>query len=136
METTTEQTVKFGEHLTIDGYGGNKEKLNDKNLVLEVLEDLPNLLHMHKLSQPEIYFAQGSDKKDPGGWSGFVVIEESHISIHTFPARRFVSADVYTCSEGLNVEYILHYFKKMFDLEDIEHHHIDRGTRYPVNNIA
>ncbi len=128
------ETTNFGEHITIDGYGGDKEKLNDKDLVLSCLNDLPALLSMKKLSKPEIYFAPGNDTKDPGGWSGFVVIEESHISIHTFPARNFVSADVYTCRNGMDKNFILEYFKNKFDLQDIEDNFIKRGTRYPSIN--
>jgi S-adenosylmethionine decarboxylase len=127
--------MHFGEHLTIDGYGGNYEKLNDKALVLHCLNDLPAKLGMNKLAEPEVYFAKGNDTKDPGGWSGFLVIEESHISIHTFPGRGFVSADVYTCKNGMDNDFILSYFKETFELKDIEHNFIQRGTRYPENNI-
>ena len=127
--------MHFGEHVTLDGYGGDKEKLNDKDFVLSCLVDLPGLLDMKRLSEPEIYFAPGNGGKDPGGWSGFVVIEESHISLHTFPARGFISADVYTCKNGMDVSYIEKYFKDKFSLQDIELHFIKRGTKYPVNNV-
>jgi S-adenosylmethionine decarboxylase len=120
----------FGEHLTIDGYQGSKSKLNDKDLVLTVLNELPGLLAMTKLSQPEVYFAPGNGEKDLGGWSGFVVIEESHISIHTFSKKGFISADVYTCKNGMNNEFILEYFKEKFELKDIESNFIKRGTKY------
>ena len=120
----------FGEHIMIDGYDGDYEKLNDKEFVLECLNELPKKLDMHKLAEPSIYFAPGNDKKDPGGWSGFVVIAESHISIHTFPANGFLSADVYTCKNGMDLEFILSYFKDKFDLKDIEHNFIKRGTKY------
>ena len=123
--------MNFGEHLTIDGYGGNKEKLNDKKLVFKILDELPELLHMGKLSKPEVYFAPGNNGKDPGGWSGFVVIVESHLSIHTFPGRNFLSADVYTCKNGMDTKFIISYFKKIFGLKDIEQNFIKRGTRYP-----
>ena len=128
--------MHFGEHLTIDGYEGDKDKLDNKELVLSCLNDLPGLLDMTKLSQPEIYFAKGSGPKDPGGWSGFVVIEESHISIHTFPGRRFVSIDVYTCKNGMDLNYIENYFKQKFDLRDLEVNFLKRGTRYPETDIA
>lgn len=122
--------MHFGEHITLDGYNGNYEKLNDKNLVLDCLNELPEKLGMHKLSEPVIYEAPGNDKKDPGGWSGFVVIAESHISIHTFPAKGFVSADVYTCKNGMDLEFVLHYFKEKFDLKEIESNFIIRGKKY------
>jgi S-adenosylmethionine decarboxylase len=128
-------TEHFGEHFTLDGYKGSYEKLNDKELVLKTLHELPDLLDMHKLAEPEIYFAKGNDDRDPGGWSGFVVIEESHISIHTFPARGFVSIDAYTCKNGLDTEKIKQYYIDTFELGDTETNLIIRGTRYPVENI-
>lgn len=126
----------FGEHLTVDGYNGSADKLDNKELVLEVLTELPTRLGMNTLSAPEVFHAPGNDSKDPGGWSGFVVIQESHISIHTFPARKFVSADVYTCRNGLDTAAVIAYFKEIFELEDVETNFIKRGTRYPDHNIA
>lgn len=126
----------FGEHITIDGYGGDVDLLNTKELVLGALNELPGLLGMKKLSEPEVYFSDGNDIKDPGGWTGFVVIEESHVSIHTFAKRGFLSADVYTCRNGMDLELIKDYFTKKFALKDLETHFIKRGTRYPVENIA
>lgn len=125
----------FGEHLTIDGYGGVFEKLNNRELVLKCLSELPEKIGMNKLAEPVVFDAPANDQKDPGGWSGFVVIQESHISIHTFPARGFISADIYTCKNGLNIEFVLDYFKKTFELKDIEQNFIIRGTHYPKENL-
>ncbi len=125
----------FGEHFMLDGYQGNCEKLNNKKLVLKCLNELPVLLGMRKLSEPKIYFAKSNDIKDPGGWSGFVVIAESHISIHTFPKRRFVSIDAYTCKNGMNIKFVEDYFVKIFGLKDTETNFVRRGTRYPVDNV-
>lgn len=125
----------FGEHLMVDGYGGSEERLNDKALVREALTELPHILMMHPLAAPEVYFAPANDIKDPGGWSGFVVIAESHISIHTFPKRGFVSADVYTCKNGLDVEAVSRYFKDKFALAELEINFTKRGTRYPAEDI-
>ena len=127
--------IHFGEHLTIDGYNGSQKKLADKKIIFDSLDKLPELLGMKKLTDAVVHYAPSNDIKDPGGWSGFVVIAESHISIHTFPDRGFVSADVYSCKNGMNVEFILQYFKETFLLKDIEHHFIKRGTKYPIENI-
>lgn len=131
-EKKEKPTCNFGEHLTIDGYGGSEEKLNDKDLILGCLNELPKLLGMKKLGGPEIYLAPDNDIKDPGGWSGFVVIAESHISCHTFPKRGFLTADVYSCKNGIDVDFIVNFFKEKFELEDIEKNFIKRGTRYPA----
>ena len=124
----------FGEHLTLDGYRGDKQKLNSQKLVRKCLNELPKLLNMKKLSRPEVYFAKANDKKDPGGWSGFVVIAESHISLHTFPGREFLSADVYTCHNGMNRKFIVSYLKEQFGLRQTEVNFLKRGTRDPVEN--
>ena len=125
----------FGEHLTIDGYGGNQDLLNNKDLVLNCLKNLPDRLGMKVIFGPEVIFAESNDKKDPGGWSGIVMIAESHISIHTFPKRGFISADVYTCQNGLDQGLISNYFKETFALQDLETNFIKRGTRYPEADI-
>jgi len=126
----------FGEHLMIDGYDGDPKKLDNKEIVLECLNELPTLVQMKKLSDPEVYFAPGEkNSKDSGGWSGFVVIEESHISIHTFPKKGFVSIDVYTCRNGMDVDFISNYFIEKFRLKEKEINFVKRGTMFPVKDI-
>ena len=129
-------TCTFGEHLTIDGYGGDFELLNDRQQVLHCLRELPQLLGMHVLLPAAVKWAEPNDYKDPGGWSGYVLIAESHISIHTFPHRRFLSADVYTCREGTDTDRVVRYFRDMFALADTETCFFKRGTKYPVDNIV
>ncbi len=129
-------TCTFGEHLTIDGYGGEYAFLNDQDLVEDCLFKLPELLGLHPLIKPMVKWADSNDLKDPGGWSGYVLIAESHISIHTFPHRRFLSADVYTCRSGTDTDLVIRYFKEKFGLIDTETNFIKRGTKYPVRNIA
>ena len=126
----------FGEHLTIDGYGGDESLLNNRELVLECLNELPEKLGMKKLAEPQIYLAEANATKDPGGWTGFVVIAESHISIHTFPKRGFLTADVYTCKNGMDTDFIISYFKTKFALPELETNFIKRGTKYPQANLS
>ena len=127
--------MHFGEHLTIDGYGGSFEKLEDRGLILKVLKDLPKQLGMLTISPPVVLRYAGNAIKDPGGWSGYVMIAESHISIHTFSKRGFLTADVYTCKNGLDVKTVQNYFREQFDLQKLEINFIKRGLKYPKNNI-
>jgi len=127
--------LHFGEHLTIDGYGGDYDLLNDKERILDSLNNLPKKLGMKKLASPVVYLAPSVSEKDPGGRSGFVVIAESHISIHTFPKRGFISADVYSCKNGMDQKVVEQFFVEAFKLQDIETNFIKRGTRYPEKNI-
>ena len=74
----------------------------------------------------------------PGGVTGIVVLAESHISIHTFPARRFLSADVYSCRHGMDQEAVKRFFAEKFklNLNNCEIEFIKRGTRYPERDVA
>jgi S-adenosylmethionine decarboxylase len=135
MAQAPEAAAGFGVHLTLDGYGGSRERLSDGAHVLACLGELPERLGMHKLAEPFLVELGHHSDKDPGGVSGFVLIAESHISIHTFPLRGFVSADVYTCQNHLDTEEICRYFTDVFLLQDLETHLVRRGTRYPQHNI-
>lgn len=128
-------SIHFGEHITIDGYGGSPQRLDDKKLVQAVLIELCDLLHMRPLTKPIVISAPDNHMKDPGGWSGFVIIAESHISIHTFPKRRFISADVYTCKNGIDEDFVVNFFKTKFELDSVEKHFIKRGVKYPAHNL-
>jgi S-adenosylmethionine decarboxylase len=128
-------TRHFGIHLTLDGYGGSPERLRDPASVRFWLEDVPALLGMTKLAPPLLLEVGKQSEKDPGGLTGVVVIAESHISVHTFPLRGFVSADVYTCQNHLETERFLELLRSTFELDEIEHNLIVRGTRYPQHDI-
>ena len=118
----------------IDGYGGAQDKLADRQLVLHSLDELPVRLCMRKLADPAIHWAEPNGIKDPGGWSGFVVIAESHISIHTFPARRFASIDVYTCRNGLQTDIVETYLRDAFAFSELETNFVVRGMKYPASD--
>ncbi len=132
VAATDAPAIPFGSHFTLDGYGCSEEKLADMDLVFEVLERLPGHLGMHKIITPYVVKAAGNDKKDPGGYSGFVMIAESHISIHTFPKKRFVSIDVYTCQGDLDTAKAKAFFQEAFQIEEFEEHRITRGTKYDI----
>lgn len=134
MSKHSEEQRPFGLHLMLEAYDCPPEVLNDANLAYKFLNELPDLIGMKKLIKPYVLFAEGNGKKDPGGWTGFVVIQESHISIHTFIKRRFVTIDVYSCKQ-FDTQFALDYIKKMFKTDDIEYTVEERGKRYPMENI-
>lgn len=120
----------FGMHWTLDGYQADPKALNSMDLVFQSLNELPELLDMHKIITPYVVRFDGNDKKDAGGYSGFVMIAESHIAIHTFPDKGFVTIDVYTCQGQLDVKTCRAYFGKVFGIKEFEENVIERGKRY------
>ena len=102
---------------------------------MRALVDLPRRMRMHLLMPPYVVEASANQSRDPGGYSGFVMIQESHISIHTFPKRRFVSIDAYSC-KNFSTAPVIAYFARVFGIRKTESNIIVRGKEYTRANIA
>ena len=135
MATRSVRTGRFGWHLTLDGYRGEPGRLGDREVVRAWLAELPDALGMAKLIEPCLIEVGARNEKDPGGITGFVLIAQSHLSVHTFPRRGFVSADVFTCQDHLDHGRIRESLIAAFKLGDVESNLIPRGTRYPLVNL-
>lgn len=133
-KTDKKRQIPFGLHLMLEAYDCSPDVLSNKDAVYKILDELPGLIGMRKLTEPSVIKAEGNNKRDPGGWSGFVIIQESHIAIHTFIKRGFVTADVYSCKD-FDTSLAIKYFKQFFQTEDIEYGVEQRGIKYPVENI-
>jgi S-adenosylmethionine decarboxylase len=134
MKKAVKRHIPFGLHVMLDMYDCSPEVLNDPGLVTNILQTLPEKLGMRILMGPFVSFAQPNGKRDPGGWTGVVVIQESHISIHTFIKRRFVTVDVYSCKQ-FDAYTSIEAFKQIFKTDDIEYTIETRGTKYPQEDI-
>lgn len=102
-----------GLHLMLECFECDKELLKNSEKIKEFLSKLPHKIEMNKLEEPHIINYKGNGSWDKGGITGFVLIAESHISIHTFPHNGFLSADVYSC-KPFNAEKVVAYFKEYF----------------------
>ncbi len=86
-------------HLIIDGEDARSSRLADKSRVLLLLRRLPREMDMQIIEGPHVKEWHDQDHPQDGGVTGFVVIAESHISIHTFPERGLLWADVFSCKD-------------------------------------
>ena len=84
---------------------------------------------MHKMTLP--YVAKWLD---PGatieGISGFVMIAESHISIHTFPEKDYVFIDVFSC-KGFDIENAVKLLVNAFEAKKYTKKVVRRGVDFP-----
>ena len=116
-------------HLTIDGFGGNAEKLGSETLVRSLLDRYPTAINMTKITSPMVMEYSG-EKPEDWGVTGFVIIAESHISIHTFPHHGYVWVDVFSCKE-FDTDGATNMIVEAFDLERITCHKLPRGLEFP-----
>lgn len=119
----------FGPHLMLDGYECNRSKLEDLGIIYKTLDDLPQKIGMTKIMPPYVFKYDGIKPED-WGISGFVLIAESHISIHTFPEKYFLSVDIFSCKE-FDIEQSQEYLSEMFEIKRYEKHLLDRGREFP-----
>ena len=115
-------------HLVIDGYGGDTTKMWDIQLVRQFLTDYPESLGMTRITDPKVLDYQ-APKPEDSGVSGFVIIAESHISIHTFPRKSYVNIDIFSC-RAFDYERALADATELFDLKEVKNWLLDRGLEW------
>ncbi len=121
----------FGPHLTLDLYDCNKERLGDLRFIYDLLDQLPELIGMHKISTPQVTYYKGSDDSfDKGGVSGFVLIAESHIAVHSFIEQRHLFVDIFSCKD-FDVEYAEKHLTEQFKAKKVDKRLFDRGVEFP-----
>lgn len=118
-------------HLIIDGYSGNAQKMQDVDFIYQLLDAYPSQIGMTKISPPQVSKYIGSKPED-WGISGFVLIAESHISIHTFPERSYINIDIFSCKE-FDAEQTIRDLQQQFGLDEIRSYILNRGLEYYNN---
>ncbi len=115
-------------HLVIDGYGGDIDKMWDEDLVRDFLYQYPTSLNMTRITEPHVLRYE-APKSEDSGVSGFVIIAESHISIHTFPRKDYINIDIFSC-RPFDHERALDDVKELFQLTEVKTWLLDRGLEW------
>ncbi len=119
----------FGQHLMMDGYGCDREKLMNLDWIYNFLSRYPEQINMTKIMPPYVFKYSGQVPED-WGISGFVLIAESHISIHTFPEKLYLSLDIFSC-KSFDSQAAIEHIKNLFDIKKVEIKLLDRGLEFP-----
>jgi len=111
-------------HLIIDGHNNNKQILQDEAFLRQMLDSIPTLIGMTKISEPFVFRYVG---KEPNEWgiSGFVFIAESHISFHTFVEQSYINIDVFSCRD-FDIEQAIKHFKEKLYLTKYKSYLVNR----------
>ncbi|MEM5772093.1 MAG: adenosylmethionine decarboxylase [Candidatus Aenigmatarchaeota archaeon] len=120
----------FGPHLMLELYNCN-ENISKREVIEKFLLELPEIIDMHKISEPIIIEYSGRDGSfDKGGFSGIILIAESHITIHTFNAQKYATIDIFSCKD-FDTSKAENYVKDLFKPEKIERNFVMRGKEFP-----
>ncbi len=114
-------------HLMLELYNCDRSILSNEPLIRRVLDEYPARVAMEKVSPVHLYDIETSNPLD-AGLSGFVVIAQSHISLHAWPEYGEVDIDICSCKE-FSQEVAIAFAKEMFQSNDVEAHFVVRGNR-------
>src|SRR5215467_10004174 len=114
-------------HLMLELYGCDRQLLSNEALIRRVLDEYPGRVGMERVSPVHLYDIETSNPLD-AGMSGFVVIAQSHISMHAWPEYGEVDIDICSCKE-FSQEDAINFVKSIFQTNDIESHFVVRATR-------
>ncbi len=121
-------------HLVIDGYGCDYGQVSDSGYVLRFLDTYPDAIGMTKIIPPAVYTYHGPEPQD-WGLSGFVLIAESHISVHTFPDRGYINIDVFSCKE-FDSERAVQEIRQVFTMTELKSWTLERGLEHLDPSLA
>jgi S-adenosylmethionine decarboxylase len=84
--------VDAGDEILVDAYGCRAEALRDPTLLGALLGDVISSLDLRVVGTPLVHAFGGA-----GGVTALYLLQESHLSCHTFPERGYASFNLYCC---------------------------------------
>ena len=117
---TKNNTAYLGYQTLIELYGCSSELIDDEHLVKKILLELTDVVELTVVNSLIHHFS-------PIGVSGVIVIEESHIAVHTWPEHNYVAIDFFTCNQQYDITKGIEYLRDKFKAEKVEIQEIRRG---------
>lgn len=110
----------LGYQKTIDFYNCDSHIINDCNIIESILLEATRIMELTVVKTTIHSFS-------PIGVSGVVVIQESHIAIHTWPEYNYVAIDIFTCSPEHSLDEGILFLQERFKAKRIIQKEILRG---------
>lgn len=130
MKSTSSNILSFvGHQSLIELYGCNAALINDDVFVEQTLLKAAKLASLSVVNSTIHHFS-------PVGVSGVIVIEESHIAIHTWPEYQYVALDFFTCNQEYDLAQAISFLQKAFQSNQVEQQKIQRGSINKMNQFA
>lgn len=111
-------------HLIIQGITSDAQRVPNLKFIYQLLDFYPTQIGMHKVSSPQVSQYQIQRSKQ-SVISGFVLLAESHISIHFFPDQSYLNIDVFSCKK-FEPQRVLRDLQRRFQLREVKTYLLDR----------
>jgi len=111
----------LGVHIILEFFGCDPNVIGRRDYVEKIMAEAAQKANTHTIGT---FFHQFK----PHGVSGVIVIEESHISIHTWPEYGFAAIDFFYCSDHVDADKALEVLKEGFKPARISRLEFSRGA--------
>lgn len=106
--------MEEGMHLILDLKECRKiEKLSDVKFIESFLLELVKVIEMKAITRPNVLYYEHEKMKE-SGITGFIIIADSHISVHTYPFKKSLYFDLFSCKK-FDFERVITYVKEKFE---------------------
>lgn len=112
----------LGRHILVEFTECLADVLNDVSIIEKSMIEAAQTAGATVISSNFHHFS-------PWGVSGVVVIQESHLAIHTWPEYRYASVDLFTCGESVDPWVSFEHLKKVFQA-DYSALEMNRGSHH------
>lgn len=119
----------LGRHILVEFYECSEEILNDVHVIEQSMVDAAKEAQATVINSTFHHFS-------PYGVSGVVVIQESHLAIHTWPEFRYAAVDIFTCGTEVDPWIAYDYLKKAFKSAHGSAMEINRGQTDLLKRIS
>lgn len=110
----------LGRHILIEYYECNTDKLKSP-------EEIEKHMKKAAVKARATIVQSVFHHFNPYGVSGVVVIQESHLSIHTWPEFGYAAVDIFTCGDSVEPWTAFEYLEEIFEAKKSETTEYPRG---------
>src|SRR5690606_18406256 len=101
----------LGRHILVEFIGCSPEVLNDVSVIETSMVEAAQKAGATVIQSTFHHFS-------PFGVSGVVVIQESHLAIHTWPEYQYAAVDLFTCGDTVDPWISFDHLKQAFEAKN------------------
>ncbi|PSR05502.1 MAG: spermidine synthase, partial [Bacteroidetes bacterium SW_11_45_7] len=112
----------LGRHILVEYFGCSEELMMDTQHIEKSMVEASREAGATVINSTFHHFS-------PFGVSGVVVIQESHLAIHTWPEFGYAAVDLFTCGDSVNPWIAYTYLKNAFEADHGSALEMNRGSK-------
>jgi S-adenosylmethionine decarboxylase len=119
-------SLHLGEHIIFDLSGCDQEILFDSDRSYALFASAVRASGLTVIDE-------GFFKFSPHGFTCFLLLSESHASVHAWPEHGYLAIDLFTCNLGKDLTPLLEQLKSDFRAQSYNLHELNRYAQVPEN---